>query len=252
MSCRPSTDRPALPFLIVQTGTTLPALRPRHGDFPAWFRHGMGLARDAVTILRVDEGASLPPPHACAGVIVTGSGAMVSDRLDWSEATAAWLRAAVAAGVPVLGVCYGHQLLAHALGGRVDDHPRGREVGTVAIECLPAAATDDLFATAPARFRAHVTHQQSVLALPPGAVVLARSAHDPHQAVRFAPNAWGVQFHPEFSAGIMRLYLARPSASNCTGACCADRRAAPAPFGRALLRRFRRLALSAASGRARA
>ncbi len=245
MCSRPSTDPSALPFLIVQAGTTLPALRPRHGDFPEWFRRGLGVARGAVTILRVDTGARLPEPALFRGVVVTGSGAMVSDRLDWSEATAAWLRTAVDAGVPVLGVCYGHQLLAHALGGRVDDHPDGREVGTVEIETLPAAAEDPLFAKAPARFRAHATHSQSVLELPPGAVVLARSAHDPYQAVRFARTAWGVQFHPEFSAGIMRVYLDKPGVANCTRPCCAGRRAAPAPFGPKLLARFGRLSQGA-------
>src|SRR5690606_2484463 len=120
------------------------------------------------------------------GAVLTGSGAMVTDRLDWSEATAEWLRGAVAAGLPLLGICYGHQLLADALGGRVADHPDGREVGTIEVERLAAADGDALFDAAPARFRAHATHEQSVLELPPGAVALASSAHDANQAVRFA------------------------------------------------------------------
>lgn len=248
MSCRRPTDRrPAARFLIVQTGSTLPAVRARHGDFPDWFRSGVGLHRRDIDIVRAHAGERLPDPRAYAAAIVTGSPAMVSERLPWSEATAAWLRDAIAHGLPILGVCYGHQLLAHALGGRVDYHASGREIGTVGIERLAASDGDALLATAPARFVAHASHQQSVLELPDGAVVLARSAHDPHHAVRYAPRVWGLQFHPEFSVEIMRGYLhSRPRAANgdCPAGCCPAREHAPAPAARRLLRRFRSIALA--------
>jgi GMP synthase (glutamine-hydrolysing) len=232
-------------FLIVQTGSTLPELRARRGDFPDWFRHGLGLPRERITVVRADQDPSLPAVDGHAGVIVTGSPAMVSERLAWSERTAEWLRATIHAQVPVLGVCYGHQLLAHALGGSVDYHPVGREVGTVDIEQLPAAADDPLLSAAPGRFLAHASHRQSVLRLPDGAVALARSKHDPHHAVRYAPNAWGLQFHPEFSVEVMRGYLRRPGTIevDCRGACCENRSGMPAPHARRLLRRFRELAL---------
>jgi GMP synthase (glutamine-hydrolysing) len=232
-------------FLIVQTGSTLPAIRARHGDFPEWFRRGLGVARTALDVVRVHAREPLPSIDAYAGAIVTGSPAMVSERLGWSEATADWLRAAVRTKRPILGVCYGHQLLAHALGGRVDYHASGREVGTVAVERLETAGDDALLAAFPARFQAHASHQQSVIELPDGAVGLARSAHDAHHAVRYAARVWGLQFHPEFSAAIMRGYLDnRPPAVNgdCPGACCDDRCEGPAPVARRLLRRFRDLA----------
>jgi GMP synthase (glutamine-hydrolysing) len=234
-------------FLIVQTGSTLPAVRTRHGDFADWFRRGLGLSRAGVDVGRAHAGEALPDPGSYAAAIVTGSPAMVSERLAWSEATADWLRIAVAAGLPILGVCYGHQLLAHALGGRVDYHANGREIGTVAIERLPDARDDALFGTAPVRFDAHASHQQSVLDLPRGAVVLASSAHDPNHAVRYAPRVWGLQFHPEFSVEIMRGYLrASVHAANgdCPLPCCRQRRHAPAPAARRLLRRFRAIALA--------
>lgn len=241
---RPSASR----FLIVQTGSTLPQLRPRHGDFPDWFRRGLGLRADEVDVVRVHEGETLPQPGLHAGTIVTGSPAMVSERERWSEDTAAWLRRAIEAGQPVLGVCYGHQLLAHALGGRVDDHPRGREVGTVAIERTADGESDALLGATPACFRAHATHRQSVLDLPSGATALARSAHDPHQAVRYAPRAWGLQFHPEFSVDVIRGYRRLPAPANCDGPCCAAHAEAPAPHARRLLHRFRQLAVRAQAG----
>jgi GMP synthase (glutamine-hydrolysing) len=234
-------------FLIVQTGSTLPAVRMRHGDFPDWFRRGLGLPRGGVDVVRAHAGETLPDPRAYAAAIVTGSPAMVSERLAWSEAAAEWLRDAIAGGLPILGVCYGHQLLAHALGGRVDYHANGREIGTVAIERLPGAHDDPLLGTAPTRFDAHASHQQSVLDLPGKAVVLARSAHDPNHAVRYAPRVWGLQFHPEFSVEIMRGYLHAPvraANGDCPAPCCQQRRHAPAPAARRLLQRFRAIALA--------
>lgn len=146
-------------------------------------------------------------PDQWDGIVVTGSPAMVSDRAPWSESTAAWLAQAVLAGVPVLGVCYGHQLLAHALGGKVGYHPEGRESGTYPVQLHAAAQEDPLFGSLPAEFKAQLTHRQSVLELPAEAILLASNSFERHQAFRIGPSAWGVQFHPEFTADVMRAYL---------------------------------------------
>jgi len=232
-------------LLIIQTGATLPGLLKRHGDFPEWFRRGLGLKAEHVEIARVDAQHPLPDARGFDAAVITGSGAMVTERLDWSERTADWLRAAARLDLPMLGVCYGHQLLAHAFGGQVDYNPRGREIGTVEIERLPAAADDPLLGSVPTSFRAHATHLQSVLRLPANAVALARSALDDCQAVRFAPAVWGLQFHPEFTAAHMRGYItAREEMVEAEGL---DARALlasvePARHARGLLRRFVKVA----------
>lgn len=232
------------PFLILQTGRPVPSMR-RHGGFAHWIRVAAGLGRDEVAVVDAQAGEALPPAWGYAGVLVTGSGAMVSDREGWSERAAGWLGEAVQRGVPVFGICYGHQLLAHALGGEVGDNPRGRRMGTVEVRALPAAAADPLFAAAPARFAAQVTHLQTVQRAPDGAVLLAAADHDGHHAFRWGRHAWGVQFHPEFSAGHMRGYIgARAQALRHEGtdprALAAQVRAAPQ--ARRLLRRFARYA----------
>ena len=194
--------------LIIKAGEKLASLAATPGDFEQWIATGLGAAAAGERVVDVRQGAGLPPPAACARVLVTGSAAMVSDHEPWAEATAAWLRDAVAAGVPVLGICFGHQLLAYALGGRVGDNPNGVEVGTVAVELTPAGRDDPLLGGLPPRFDANMSHRQAVLALPPGAVLLAATAADPHAAFACRPHAWGVQFHPEFDAAVTRAHVA--------------------------------------------
>ncbi|WP_149195386.1 glutamine amidotransferase [Luteimonas suaedae] len=232
----------APPLLIIDTGQPVAPLR-RHGDFAHWIRVAAGLRRHEATALNVEAGDALPAPAGFAGVIVSGSAAMVTERLDWSERAAAWLRDAAHAGLPLFGICYGHQLIAHALGGTVGDSPGGRTMGTVEVARTAAAPEDPLFAALPARFAAQVTHLQSVLRAPPDAVVLATAGHDPCHAFRWRDHVWGVQFHPEFSALHMRGYIrARAELLRRDGA-DPERLAAAvraAPQARRLLRRFAR------------
>jgi GMP synthase (glutamine-hydrolysing) len=192
-------------MLIVKTGTARTALEDSDGDFEHWIARGLGRR---VQVCSVYEGEDLPDPSGIDGVVVTGSSAMVSHREGWAERTADWLRAAVEAGVPVLGICFGHQLLAHALGGRVGPNPRGHEIGTVSVTGADGAAADPLLGGLPDRIEVHATHRESVLELPAGAELLASSKLDPHHAFRVPGRpAWGVQFHPEFSAAVIRAYI---------------------------------------------
>ncbi|KQP45059.1 glutamine amidotransferase [Pseudorhodoferax sp. Leaf274] len=196
------------PLLILKAGATFPALARTLGDFDDWIRAGLGTPGLDIHVADARRD-TLPAPQTLAGVVITGSHAMVTDREPWSETAAAWLRGAVQAGLPVLGICYGHQLLAHCLGGEVGYHAGGIEVGSVAVQLQPAAGADPVFGDLPPVFAAQVVHRQSVHALPDGAVQLAGNAFEPNQAFRVGPAAWGVQFHPEFSAPAMRAYVER-------------------------------------------
>ena len=233
------------PFLILETGKPIASMR-RHGSFAHWIRVAAGLPCDEAVVVDVagpdgSGGEALPRREGFAGVIVTGSAAMVTDRHDWSERSAGWLREAAHAGLPLLGICYGHQLIAHALGGQVGDNPAGREMGTVQLDLHPPAADDPLFAGLPARFPAQATHLQSVLQLPDNATLLARSEQDGTHAFRWGERVWGLQFHPEFSTTHMRGYIrARADALANEGRCGQrlSREVSAAPHARRVLRRF--------------
>lgn len=195
------------PLLIIKAGSTFASIRKNHGDFEDWFVQRIEPLGLKCRIVEPPAGEELPDWSEVSGALVTGSPAMVTDREAWSEGTATWLKEAVGRGIPILGVCYGHQLLAHALGGKVDYHPQGREIGTWPVELGPYTRSDQLFQDFPGQFMAHLTHAQSVVELPEGAQLLAATAFEPCQAFRVGDWAWGVQFHPEFNAQIMREYV---------------------------------------------
>ncbi|MGR9088319.1 MAG: glutamine amidotransferase [Gammaproteobacteria bacterium] len=194
-------------FVIIKTGSTFPSIQQQFGDFENWMIDGCGLSAAGVPVVDAAGGERLPPAESLSGVIVTGSPAMVTEQADWMRSLSGWLSRLVAYHVPVLGVCFGHQLLAQAMGGEVDFHPEGREIGTVAITLTEEGRQDPLLGYLPDRFAAHVTHAQTVTRLPENARRLAGNPFEAHHAFRVGDSAWGVQFHPEFTADIMRAYV---------------------------------------------
>ncbi|HEI8867055.1 TPA: glutamine amidotransferase [Serratia odorifera] len=195
------------PLLLMQTGDAPEAIQRAQSNFEQMFLQQGHIAAERVQTVHLPSGEQPQPPDAYCGVVITGSPAMVTERLAWSELAAEWLRQAMVIRLPIFGVCYGHQLLADALGGEVGYLPHGMEVGTLEIELLPAGASDRRLMMLPPRFKANLIHAQSVLTPPPGAEVLARSAEDPHQILRYGDNALTTQFHPEFNGAIMHHYL---------------------------------------------
>lgn len=195
------------PLLIIKAGSKIHELDYIPGDYEHWIARGMGLDEDRYQVVDLAAGEPLPPLDEVAGVVITGSGAMVTEQQPWMEQCAVWLREAVTEQLPLLGICFGHQLLAWALGGEVADNPRGVEVGTQRIELTDRALSDPLLSVLPTAFDAQLSHVQSVLQLPRGARLLAASAMDPHQAFTWGGHAWGIQFHPEFNASVTRQFV---------------------------------------------
>lgn len=145
-------------------------------------------------VLRLFAGDPLPEPSAGSGAVIVLGGTMgvhERERFPFLEPLTGFIRRTAEAGVPLLGICLGGQLLAQALGGEVRSGCRG-EKGLQGVEVV---ATDPLFVGISPSFNAFQWHNDS-FDIPPEAVHLAASEICPGQAFRHR-NAWGLQFHPE-------------------------------------------------------
>jgi GMP synthase (glutamine-hydrolysing) len=151
----------------------------------------------------------LPSPDDATGFIITGSSSSVTERAPWMLRAEGLVRRLVALGVPLFGICFGHQLVAEALGGKVAKNPRGREIGTVVVRRTPSprAVDDPLMAGLPATFTVNATHVDTVVTLPPGAHVLGETDLEPHAIYVVGETTKCVQFHPEIDGDAMLGYV---------------------------------------------
>jgi GMP synthase-like glutamine amidotransferase len=155
------------------------------------------------------EGGELPAsPTECDGWLITGSRHGVYDDLPWIEPLKMFLRTARAAARPIIGICFGHQILAEALGGRAEKSGMGWGVGVHDYEVIERP---DWMAGASDGFVSHAMHQDQVTAIPEDATVLARSPFCEYAMLAYgdpeAPDAISVQPHPEFGVGYARALV---------------------------------------------
>lgn len=193
-------------FLILKTGKAFQSISEKEGDFEYFFIQSMNLKKEEYQVFDVTKNAKLPDKSKYAGIIITGSDSNITDKHDWIKQTANWITE-TPNNTPILGVCFGHQLLAHAFGGQVDFHPKGMEIGHVNIKMQVNGVYDDLFSLLPTVFDSYTVHSQTVIKLPKNAVVLASNEFEPHHGLRFAKNVWGTQFHPEYTDETMIEYI---------------------------------------------
>ena len=196
---------PERSLLVLVAGDALPDVAAAHGEFGAWIERAASAVWPGLFEqhdLRSDE--RLPDGRRAAGVIITGSAASVTERAPWMLRAEAYIRDLMAAEVPLFGICFGHQLMAQALGGDVRKNPRGREIGTVRL-----IRTDDdpLFEGLPDMLSVNATHVDTVAAMPPNARAVARTELEDNAVIDFGPRARGVQFHPEIDGAVMRGYI---------------------------------------------
>jgi GMP synthase (glutamine-hydrolysing) len=191
--------------LVLVAGDPVSSVATRRGRYDRLIREATGdawtgrwAAHDIRTL------APLPGPRDAEAFIITGSSASVTEHTPWMSRAEDLVRGIAFARVPLLGICFGHQMVAEALGGEVRRNPLGREIGTVRLERV---ADDPLFRGLPRVLDVNATHVDAVARLPPGAEVLATTALDRAAAFRVGSTIRAVQFHPEFDADVMRGYL---------------------------------------------
>ncbi len=209
-------------LLLFKTGQTDTTLRCDIGDYEEWFSRVLG------EHVSLDVHDAVQRPYADVagldGFLISGSPRSLVDPEPWMHEAADTVRRAACHGVPVLGVCFGHQLVAHAFGARVRMNPNGWEVGTSDIELTEEGASDPLFAGLPRRVRVNQSHRDEVWELCGGLRRLAGSAHTETQAIAVGEHVRGVQFHPEMDGKVVRRIIEhrRPILENdleCRGRC---------------------------------
>lgn len=186
-------------LVILDIGSTYTDLRERIGDFSEWIYERVPQElKPSTAIVSHEDFPRYLRNHEIAGLIITGSHDMVTDP-DKSHALcfdALQDLLECKPYLPVFGICYGHQLLAHLLGGKAAEKPEGPEIGLKMISFVRNG--DEIFGEySEKNANFYCVHYQFAEVVPPGATVFATSALEDHHAFRIR-NCWGVQFHPEF------------------------------------------------------
>lgn len=193
-------------ILIIKCGDTLPEIKANHGDFEDWIIARSGLPTNVFKIIDVARGAQLRHPSEYVAAIITGSQANVDDNLPWIAPLENWILTARYSNVPILGICFGHQLIAKAFGGKVSRNPAGMSIGIANIKVHDEGKKHFLFRQTGSNFESFVHHAYMVDSLPPLATPLASSEHDILYAFNI-DKICGIQFHPEFNSEIMKQYF---------------------------------------------
>ena len=161
--------------------------------------------------VEIDEGQQLPDWQGFDAIIAMGGPMSVNDdaTLPWLNAEKRWVKEAVLAGQPYWGVCLGVQLLAASLEARVYPGPKP-EVGIMPVFLTRAAHDDPVFSGLPHELVTFQWHGET-FELPDGAVLLATSPAYPNQAFRWGKKAYGIQFHVEISADLVKQWSQVPA-----------------------------------------
>jgi len=160
-----------------------------------------------VTATRLDQGEPLPDVAGIGLLAVMGGPMNVYQyrRHPWLPREKAFLERAIAAGVPMIGVCLGAQLLADVLGAKVVQNPHV-EIGWHSVRLTREAFRSRLFSSMPAEFTAFHWHGDT-FGIPAGATRLAESNACPNQAFEYGGHVVGLQFHLEYSTGSIEAML---------------------------------------------
>lgn len=195
---------------ILQCDNVIDGLEDTFGNYPDMLSNPLGalLPNATFEVYRTFEGELPPSVDACDGYITTGSRYGANDGDAWILALEQFVRDCHAAGQPFVGICFGHQVAARALGGQVARTPRGWGVG---VSFNQVVARKPWMEPYQEGIDLVVSHQDQVTELPEGGEVLVTSGFCPYYMVRYGDAMITVQGHPEFARGYAREIMARRS-----------------------------------------
>ncbi|MDF0599944.1 type 1 glutamine amidotransferase [Psychromarinibacter sp. C21-152] len=177
---------------ILQTGHLPDTLLDSYPEYPAMFERlldGHGFSFDTYPVVDMVLPGSI---HAADGWLITGSRHGAYEDHAWIAPLEQFIRDAYGADVPVVGICFGHQIMAQALGGRVEKYDGGWTVGRQPYD-FGALGT----------VHANAWHQDQVVAKPADAEVVATGPHSPFAGLVYDRHAFSLQPHPEFDADFL-------------------------------------------------
>lgn len=183
---------------VLITGDPAPASKAKHGDYGELFktlldRQGIGWA---FFDTRLNQYPSDIEKHQA--YIITGSASTAHENLPWIQELKSFIRCLHKAQKKILGVCFGHQVLAAALGGETEINPNGWELGLHRLVWEPQALKGSGLDGLVLPQTVLQIHRDHVTKLPPGAKILASTTQTPVQAFRLGNRILGIQGHPEF------------------------------------------------------
>lgn len=187
---------------LLETGAPPGDLAETYGSYSAMFEALLG-PEHSYRVYDVQKGELPADPAENDAYVITGSASGVYDPLPWIEPLKAFLRQA-RGEQPLVGVCFGHQIMAEAFGGKVEKSDKGWGVGLQAYE----VSAREPWMDEASQVAVPGSHQDQVVALPPGARVLAGSAFTPYGVLAYEDaKAISMQFHPEFSPAYAKALI---------------------------------------------
>ena len=184
----------------IETGRPPERMAGEWPDYPEMFEallaeHLQDWRHDSIALCAGDP---LPDPTTLDAILITGSPAGVYDDEPWMAPLMDFIRWTANAQVPQIGICFGHQAIAHALGAKVTKSEKGWGIGRHTYHIRSPQSW--MGAQAPTTFSLGVSHQDQVLSLPPGAELVAQNAFCEYAALAYpAAKAMSFQGHPEYS-----------------------------------------------------
>ena len=182
---------------ILESGILNEKLCNRFDPYPLMFtdllsRAGQDLEYRTYSVIRGEMPESI---HDCDAWLITGSRHAAYEKLDWMLALEDFIREIHATSVPLVGICFGHQIIAQALGGEVVNSDKGWSIG---VQSYEIDKSQDWMAEAPQQVRIYAFHQDQVTVLPPGASVFSSSEFCPYAGLSYGDSIISIQAHPEF------------------------------------------------------
>jgi GMP synthase (glutamine-hydrolysing) len=192
-------------ILIIKCGDTYESVKTKAGDFDEMVINRSNLPHNVFKVYEIHKGEKPRHPGEYIAAIITGSHSNIDEKQQWIKQLKDWIITARYSNIPVLGICFGHQIIAEALGGKVEKSTKGMKLGCENIKLTPAGSEDPLFKNIKDSLVSYESHQFFLSKTPPEATTLAKNDEGTIESFKVG-KLYGVQFHPEFSSSTMEEY----------------------------------------------